>query len=114
VHLADALERDPDFVPALVSLALIRATSPDEALRDGPQAVELAGRACRLTHDEHAEALYALAAGYAQVGRFPEAADTAEAAIQRALAAGNRGLAETIRPLLQVCRQHASLEAESR
>ena len=92
----------------------MRATSPDEALRDGAEAVELAGRACRLTNGRNAEALYALAAGYAQMGRFPEGADTAEAAIRTALAAGNRGLAETIQPLLQVCRQHARVEAESR
>ncbi len=114
VHLAHALERNPDFTPALVSLALIRATSRDDALRDGPQAVDLATRACELTQRENPEALYALAAAYAEVGRFPDAAGTADLAIRAALAAGNRGLAGTIQPLLDHCRRQAPPPPESR
>ena len=114
VHLAHALERNPDFTPALVSLALIRATSKDDALRDGPQAVDLATRACDLTQRENPEALYALAAAYAEAGRFPDAAGTADLAIRAALAAGNRGLAGTIQPLLDHCRRQAAPPPESR
>jgi tetratricopeptide (TPR) repeat protein len=106
VHLTDALERDPDFVPALVSLALVRATSPDETLRDGAQAVELAGRACRLTNDQNAEALYALAVSYAEVGRLPDAVAVAERALRLALTQGNEGFAGAIREQISRFRQH--------
>jgi tetratricopeptide (TPR) repeat protein len=114
VHLAKALRRDPDFLPALVSLALIRATSRDDAVRDGRQAVELATRACELTDHRNPEALYALAAAHAEVGRFPDAARTAEAAIQAAHAAGNQPLAETIQPLLDLCRQRTTFQMDPR
>jgi len=97
VHLADALRQDPDFAPALVSLALIRAASRDDALRDGPQAVELADRACRLTNNENPEALYALGAAYAEVGRFSDALSAARRALQIALATGNESATRAVR-----------------
>jgi len=114
VHLGHALERDPDFTPALVSLALIRATGPDETLRDAPQALDLATRACELTERDNPEALYALAAAYAELGRFSEAAGTAAEAIRVALALGNRELAGTIQPLLERCRRQANDPPEPR
>ena len=104
VHLGDALAQDPDFVPALVSLALIRATSPDRALRDGRQAVELAARACQLTDQQHAEALYALAAAYAEAGQVQTAVSVAERALQVALAQGNQGTAAAIRQQIELLR----------
>jgi tetratricopeptide (TPR) repeat protein len=104
-HFTRAIEREPNFVPALVGLAMIRSTSKDGSLRDGRQAVELASRACELTKRQNPESLYALAAAYAESGRYPDAVSAAETAMQTALASGNRGLAETIRRLLEACRQ---------
>jgi len=99
------LEVEPGFVPALVSLALIRATSVDESLRDGPAAVELADRACALTQARHPEALHALAAAYAEVGRFADALGVGQSAVEAALAGGNRPLAAAIEQSLQAYRQ---------
>ncbi len=105
VHFTNALQRDGDFVPALVSLALIRATSEDVALRDGEEAVQLASRACQLTHNGSPDALYALAAAYAEAGRPSDAASMAERAIRTAEATGNHRLAATAQRLLEFCRQ---------
>jgi tetratricopeptide (TPR) repeat protein len=108
VHFTHAIEREPDFVPALASLALIRSASRDATLRDGPQALKLAMRACELTRHGDPEALYALASAYAESGRYSEAAATAQTALQTALAWKNTRLAETIQRLLEFCRQRAA------
>jgi len=101
-HLAAAIERDANFVPALISLALIRATSNDPALRNGQQAVALATRARDLTQGQNAEALFVLATAYAVAGNHQDAAILAEAAMQRARAVGNVQLVEAIRQSFQV------------
>jgi tetratricopeptide (TPR) repeat protein len=95
-------------------LALIRSTSPDDGLRKGEEAVELAGRACALTKNENPEALHALAAAYAEVGQFSAAIATAERAIQIALAAGNSGLAAAVRRPLGLYQQQKPLRVGTR
>ncbi len=109
-HMADALAREPDFVPALLSLALIRSTSPDASLRDGQEALELASRASELVDGENPQVLYALAAAYAEAGRVADAVATAERGLQAAAAAGNRGLAATIRQSLDRYRRRMAGE----
>ena len=99
-HLEHALKRDPKFVPAMVSLAVLRATSEDETLRGGDQAIRLAEQARTLVPPGNPEVLHALAAAYAEVGRFPEAVRTAEQAIRSARASGNSGMAAAIQQAL--------------
>ena len=113
-QLGRTLEESPDFLPALVSLALVRATSPDDSLRDGREAVELATRACALTRNEHPEALHALAAAYAEAGRFPEAIATAETAVRLARAVGNEGLAAALERPIESYRRGRPLRSGSR
>ena len=110
-HLGNVLESEPDFFPAIVALATIRATSKNDSLRDGQQAVELATRACKLTGHQHPEALYVLAAAYAEEGRFPEAISTAERAIR---AARDDGFADTIRRSLEFYKQHKSFRLDAK
>ena len=62
--------------------AWLMATAPDDAVRDGAEAVRLATRAARETNFQHAPALDALAAAYAEAGRFDEATATIRTAIQ--------------------------------
>jgi cytochrome c-type biogenesis protein CcmH/NrfG len=64
----------------------VLATSPDASLRDGAKAVELAKKV--LEHTDHADVvvLRTLAAGYAESGRFSEAIETAQQALQLAIA----------------------------
>ncbi len=107
-HFSRTLQLDPNFVPALISLALIRATNAEESLRDGPQALELATRACALTRQQNPEALYALSSAYAETGRMTEAIAVAETAMQFAQATGNTNLVAAIRQSLQHFREQST------
>ena len=68
-----AMSLAPDDARPRVHLAWILSMSPDESLRNGRRAVQLAERACELQHYEDWESLYSLAAAYAEVGNFDEA-----------------------------------------
>ncbi|MFK7852113.1 MAG: FG-GAP-like repeat-containing protein [Akkermansiaceae bacterium] len=72
-HFQWALKLNPNLPPALNNLAWIRATHPDEKMRDGARAVELAERCCELTGYKLNGTLDTLAAAYAEAGRFSEA-----------------------------------------
>jgi tetratricopeptide (TPR) repeat protein len=82
------LRAQPENSAALGWLAWVLATPKDDALRDGPQAVELARKAAALTRDSDPDVLDALATAYASVGQFPEAVKTAAAARDLFKAAG--------------------------
>src|ERR1035438_5541476 len=70
------------------NLAWILATHPDPKLREGAEAVRLAERAASLAGSNSASALDTMAAAYAEVGRFAEAAGNIGQAIALAQAAG--------------------------
>ena len=70
-----ALAVDPEMADALNNLAWLLATGPDGSLRDGPEAVRLAGKACELTRFGRTLMVGTLAAAYAEAGRFPEAVE---------------------------------------
>jgi Tfp pilus assembly protein PilF len=96
-----ALKLNPDLPGALNNLALILATSSDDTLRNGPEAVQLAGRACQLTQYSQPLFIETLAAAYAEAGRFQEAQAAETAAEQLATAAGQTGQAERAQRLLE-------------
>jgi tetratricopeptide (TPR) repeat protein len=77
-----ALRSAPDDADVLVALAWLRATGAEAGWRDGAAAVRLAERACSLTANEDANALDALAAAYAEAGRFPDAVRTGRQALE--------------------------------
>jgi len=104
-QLTRTLKEDPEFVPAIIALATVRATSPDESLRNVREAAELAARACELTRHQDPEALRALAVAQAELGQFDSAASTARRAAQAARAAGNPDLAEAIEQAFQHLQQ---------
>ena len=87
----EALRLNPNLAGALNKLAWALATSPDDELRNGAEAVRLAERACELTHYGEPLFIGTLAAAYAEAGRFPEAVTTAEKAEQLATGAGAGG-----------------------
>ncbi len=95
------LRVDPDSVDALNRLAWLFATHVDAGVRNGPQAVELATRACQLTGWRQAQSLNTLAAAYAEEGRFDDAVQTAQQALAIASASGQAPLAGIIQKLLQ-------------
>lgn len=96
-HLRRALALKPDMTRAERVLAWVLATDPDERLRNGPEAVELATRACAKTKKAVARCLDTLAAAYAEAGRYPEAVKTATDAEVAAVQARDGKAAETIR-----------------
>src|SRR5581483_12331108 len=79
-----ALERAADDPATLNYLAWVLATSPEEALIDGPRAVGYAERACELTDWAKAGVLDTLAAAYAAAGRFEDAVRVARDAVAKA------------------------------
>jgi protein O-mannosyl-transferase len=83
----------PDDGNAMSNLAWVFATSPDQSLRDGPKAVQLAERALRISGSRIPTLFRTLAAAYAESGRFPEAIQTAQQGIELANSQGNPGLA---------------------
>jgi tetratricopeptide (TPR) repeat protein len=84
---------EPNYVPALFRLAQILASNPNPKLRSGGEAVELAERAASLTARQQPAVLDALAAAYAEAGRFTEAIETARRALGMATQQNDRGLA---------------------
>lgn len=80
-HWRAALRLQPDQVPVLAQTAWVLATSSEDSVRNGNEAVELAGRAIRLSGNESTGLLDVLAAAYAESGRFPEAVQTAKRAL---------------------------------
>jgi tetratricopeptide (TPR) repeat protein len=88
--LADHLrasELDPGNANTYAYLAWIWATSPDAAVRDGRRAQESALKACELTDWKKVHCVDALAAAHAENGRFEEAVQWAQRAVELAPAA---------------------------
>ncbi len=71
--LEQALAQRPDDTGVLNNLAWLLATSPDEQLRDGARAIELATKACEKSEWKEAHIISTLAAGYAEAGDFESA-----------------------------------------
>jgi tetratricopeptide (TPR) repeat protein len=71
--LEQALELEPADSGVLNNLAWLLATSPDDSIRDGKRAIELARKACEETTWKQPHIVSTLAAGYAESGDFDEA-----------------------------------------
>src|SRR6266699_996722 len=99
-HLKETLRIAPDDDYAQANLAWVLATSPDASLRDGAKALELAENLTeRPGHANDANAiqvLQILAAAYAETGRFPQATQAAQQALQLAIAQNNVALTESL------------------
>ncbi len=86
--LLDELEIDLELVNenstlvgVLNNFAWVLATSPDDDLRDGERAIELAQEAAELTEFKEAYILSTLASGYAESGDFDKALEWIDKAI---------------------------------
>jgi tetratricopeptide (TPR) repeat protein len=80
-HFRTALKRNSEDLQTMIRLARLLATSEDAATRNGAEALTLAQRATEMTGGEDPVALDTLAMALAETGRFAEARQ----AIQRAL-----------------------------
>src|SRR5260370_11023687 len=108
-HYENALQLEPDSVLSLNNLAWILSTTPDDALRNGARAVELAEKANRLSGAHNPVFTRTLAAGYALAGQFEDAIKTARSALEQANAQGVRDLALQIRTVLHLFRRLSPL-----
>lgn len=75
-----ALRREPTNPRVMQTLAWVLATSPDDTIRNGAEATELATRGVELTRGQSPEFLDTLAAAHAESGRFDEAVKQANRA----------------------------------
>jgi Flp pilus assembly protein TadD len=99
-----ALQFKPDAPKLLNNLAWILATNPDDKIRDGAKAVELAEKACNLTRYRQPAFIGTLAAAYAEAGRFPDAISAAQQACDIAAAGGMTAVQNKNRELLDLYR----------
>ena len=101
-HYKKALQFDPNMMQALYHLSWIRSTHEDEKYRNGKEAVNLAEKLCKITQYRQPVALDALAAAYAETGKFNEAVLTAERAHKMALMQGPESLAQGLEQRLKL------------
>jgi len=89
----DALAIEPENGNAASNLAWVFATCPDDSIRDGRRAVELAEKALRISGGKIPMIFRGLAAAYAEDGRFSQAIETAQRGADLATSQDNSGLA---------------------
>jgi tetratricopeptide (TPR) repeat protein len=87
-----AIDARPNFAEAMNDLAWLLATHPDDTVRNGKQAVEVATRACDLTKYQQPVPLITLAAAHAEAGHY----DEATALLQRATAIAQNAQVEHV------------------
>jgi len=97
-----ALHFSPNMTQALYNLSWISATYKDEKFRNGEEAVRLAEKLCKITQYNQPLALDALAAAYAETGRFDAAVLTAQKGHKLALLYGPKELALGFKKRLQL------------
>ncbi len=95
-----------DWLVILNDIAWLRATHPDKAIRNGPEAERLARQAVESTGGRVPEALDTLAAACAEEGHFGEAQEHCVRAIELAQAQRRSGLAAAIQKRLDGYRQN--------
>ena len=96
VHYQEAIRLNPNYPEALDGLARLLAMARNQKIRDGATAVQMAERANQLTGYRQPEMLDTLAAAYAEAGRFPEAIQASQKALDLANSADMIGLAKDI------------------
>jgi len=97
-----ALRFSPDMTEALYNLSWILACHEDEKYRNGEEAVKLAEKLCRITRYNQPLALDALAAAYAETGKFDAAVLTAKKGLKLALLSGPKELVLGLKKRLQL------------
>ena len=103
-HYDRVLASAPNELSVLNNLAWLLATCPDDKVRNGKRAVELAQRACQLTEWKEAFLIGTLAAANAEAGNFTNAVTMAEKARDVARANKSEQVAKRNEELMQLYR----------
>ena len=93
LYYKKALQVSQNMTEALYNLSWIAATAKDDKFRNGIEAVKLAEKLCKFQNYSQPLSLDALAAAYAEAGRFKEAILTAQKGLELALKMGPKELA---------------------
>lgn len=109
---AEASRLDPHWPEAANQAAWGLATHPDRKLRNGPEAVRLARQVCQATGNRVPQFLHTLAASYAELGRFDEAAKIDEVAQGIAISMSETTLAKEIEARLSLYKEHKPYREE--
>lgn len=96
------LQVSPNMAEALYNLSWIYATNENEKYRNGKEAVKLAEKLCRLQNHSQPLSLDALAAAYAEAGKFDKAVKAAQQGLSMALMHGPEELARGLTKRLQL------------
>ncbi len=99
-HWRAGLRSQPGSVQALNRLAWVLATWPEAAVRNGGEALALAGRAVERSGGRDPVVLDTLGAAYAEAGRYSEAAATVRRALDLAAQQDKRALTEVLKARL--------------
>ena len=102
VHYQTSLEIQPDNPDTHNTLAWVLATWPEPSVRNGVNAVALAGQANRLSGGRNPVIIETLAAANAEAGRFSEAVTTARRAVQLASAQSNAPLVKALQAQIEL------------
>jgi tetratricopeptide (TPR) repeat protein len=97
-HFRDAIELQPDGTDAMVNLAVLLTSCPDQSLRNPAEAIELAQRAVNLSKEDNPLFLGSLAAAYAASNRYPDAVALARKAYLLAQQQDKPDVAKAIEP----------------
>ncbi len=101
----ETLRLQPDRIATEITLAWILSTAPEDALRDGGRALDLAQHASQTSAGRNLMIYRVLAAAYAEAGQFQEATRAAQEGAQRAEAAGQSSIAQLLQIDLSLYRQ---------
>jgi len=101
-HFNQALRVKPNWPDIYNQLARLWAVQQEPGFHDPEKAIRLAERACELTGYKSPEILDTLAIAYAAAGRFSQAIETAQKAMDLAESAGQKALANEIRKRLEL------------
>jgi tetratricopeptide (TPR) repeat protein len=99
------LDRQPNDVLTLNDAAWWLATSPDDTIRNGPLAVQMAERAAKVCPGPEPLVLDTVAAAYAEVGRFDDAVRVAYTALTLASQKGQSPFTEALRARVKLYNQ---------
>ncbi len=102
LYYKKALQVSPNMAEALYNLSWIYATHKDNKFRNGKKAVKLAKKLCKLQIYSQPLSLDALAAAYAETGKFDKTVKIARQGLNMALTQGPEELASGLTKRLQL------------